>query len=639
MADTISNKTEQTAADVAAADLSITVDVSAGQLGTKKIKEGNVALAHKILRYFADTGDDDAYVISTGLSLSTLTAGMSFTLKPTTANTGACTLAIDSVAAVAIKVANSVGLRDPFDNEIAAGSLAVLTYNGTYFVLENPQRPAFITAAVLPTFDENKYPDGTFHYLSSGNLFRSNGIEWKFFNKLTDIYDVDRTLIFGHRGCAKSRPENTLLAFETAIQGGADGIELDVRLTQDDKLIIMHDETTGRTADEDLTINAEVYSRLRQLDAGSWFSSDYAGEKIPLLSDVFEKFGNTTKYFIEIKDRGMRTGKLICELIDKFCLWDNCILYYVFNANDDFDIVDYLNDTVFPTLKKSIPIFANTASIAIIPDVASIVSKNVSGIFFGAVNDFPKIYSDDDIATLQNANVKFALAQTLSPTAELLHFIINWGVTPDIYVTDSPTLVKHVLIDKIPLSQNGKPFFTLTTPSLNEGINYSSAITIDTSAKTATWGNKTQSGKRLITSCLGVPSNHFKVDFNVTFTDYNDTGRWFAVNICKKDDSFNDYAEYQCLQRFNGSLEIYRKADYPTGGNVVQAIQANSALTLATKYAMRVTVTATTITFENVTNGWSVTLTDSELPREGFVEFFTDKVEGVIDGIIVTDLS
>lgn len=134
----VSTKTELTAAEIAAADLFMAIDASAGTSGTKRLKAMAAALGLSKLSFFEDTGGDDAFVISTGLSLASLTAGFAFALKVTTGNTGACTLTVDEVAAKSIKVVDASGVRDPLTGEIAAGMTALLSYNGTYFILMNP---------------------------------------------------------------------------------------------------------------------------------------------------------------------------------------------------------------------------------------------------------------------------------------------------------------------------------------------------------------------------------------------------------------------------------------------------------------------------------------------------------------------
>ncbi len=96
------------------------------------------------------------------------------------------------------------------------------------------------------------------------------------------------TQIIAHRGSKGTRPENTLAAFNAAIDDGADGIETDVHLSKDGHLIIMHDELVDRTTNGSGQIQDLTLAELRQLDAGSWFDAQYAGETIPTLDEVVQ---------------------------------------------------------------------------------------------------------------------------------------------------------------------------------------------------------------------------------------------------------------------------------------------------------------------------------------------------------------
>ncbi len=101
-------------------------------------------------------------------------------------------------------------------------------------------------------------------------------------------------LIIGHRGASGDAPENTLGAFELALQLGADGIELDVRLTADGQVVVIHDATVERTTDGVGAVSNLTWAELQALDAGS-------GQSIPSLDEVFESFGRSMLYNIEIK--------------------------------------------------------------------------------------------------------------------------------------------------------------------------------------------------------------------------------------------------------------------------------------------------------------------------------------------------
>lgn len=94
------------------------------------------------------------------------------------------------------------------------------------------------------------------------------------------------TKIFAHRGSKGTHPENTLPAFKEAINIGADGIELDVQLTKDQKLVVIHDNTVDRTTDGSGEITDFTLEELKGLDAGSWFNSAFKGERIPTFDEV-----------------------------------------------------------------------------------------------------------------------------------------------------------------------------------------------------------------------------------------------------------------------------------------------------------------------------------------------------------------
>lgn len=94
------------------------------------------------------------------------------------------------------------------------------------------------------------------------------------------------TKIIAHRGSRINRPENTLAAFEEALRVGADGIELDVQLSKDGQLVVIHDETLERTTSGKGWVKDYTLAELQQVDAGSCFGEEWSGEKIPSLRQV-----------------------------------------------------------------------------------------------------------------------------------------------------------------------------------------------------------------------------------------------------------------------------------------------------------------------------------------------------------------
>jgi glycerophosphoryl diester phosphodiesterase len=109
-----------------------------------------------------------------------------------------------------------------------------------------------------------------------------------------------RPLIFAHRGASVTAPENTLAAFLLALEQGADGIELDAKLTADGEVVVIHDQTVNRTTDGSGRVNQLTLAQLRHLDAGIRKGIVFKGQKIPTLAQVFEAVGNKLIINIEL---------------------------------------------------------------------------------------------------------------------------------------------------------------------------------------------------------------------------------------------------------------------------------------------------------------------------------------------------
>lgn len=132
---------------------------------------------------------------------------------------------------------------------------------------------------------------------------------------------------FAHRGFSSRAPENTLAAFRLAAQLPIAGIELDVQLTKDNKVIVIHDEMVDRVTNGRGFVKDSTYEELSKLDAGSWSSKEYAGERLPLLEEVFELYkDNSLKIIIELKTAAIEykgieeeVNRLIehCNMVDR----------------------------------------------------------------------------------------------------------------------------------------------------------------------------------------------------------------------------------------------------------------------------------------------------------------------------------
>lgn len=107
--------------------------------------------------------------------------------------------------------------------------------------------------------------------------------------------------IIAHRGASEDAPENTLAAMRLAWEQKSDAIELDIRLTRDGQIALLHDATTKRTAGLDKPITELSWDEVCRLDAGRWKDPKWAGERIPLLADVLATVPEGKRAFVELK--------------------------------------------------------------------------------------------------------------------------------------------------------------------------------------------------------------------------------------------------------------------------------------------------------------------------------------------------
>ncbi|MCA1567126.1 MAG: glycerophosphodiester phosphodiesterase [Acidobacteria bacterium] len=136
--------------------------------------------------------------------------------------------------------------------------------------------------------------------------------------------DSNLPLIIGHRGASAVAPENTLTAFERALDDGADGIEFDVRLARDGVPVVIHDATLRRTAGIDAQIAALSSSDLSSIDVGSWFNrrrparalAAYTRETVPTLARVFETVAPRCRLlYVELKCDAQETTSLVERVV------------------------------------------------------------------------------------------------------------------------------------------------------------------------------------------------------------------------------------------------------------------------------------------------------------------------------------
>ena len=112
-------------------------------------------------------------------------------------------------------------------------------------------------------------------------------------------------LAIAHRGASGYAPENTLAAFRRAVALGVSFIETDLQLTRDAHFVAIHDDTFDRTTTGRGAVQQMTLAEVRRLDAGSWFGSEFIGERVPTLSEILEfSAKNDVVFYLELKPSG-----------------------------------------------------------------------------------------------------------------------------------------------------------------------------------------------------------------------------------------------------------------------------------------------------------------------------------------------
>jgi len=127
-------------------------------------------------------------------------------------------------------------------------------------------------------------------------------------NPHLDLSRFSNPLLIGHRGYPARFPENTLASFRGAIEAGCDMIELDVTITKDRRIVVIHDDTLDRTTAGKGPVRDRSFEEIRRLDAGGWFDPRFSAERVPELSEVLDLTAGRCLLNIEIKASAFEAG-------------------------------------------------------------------------------------------------------------------------------------------------------------------------------------------------------------------------------------------------------------------------------------------------------------------------------------------
>lgn len=157
-----------------------------------------------------------------------------------------------------------------------------------------------------------------------------------------DIYgwNADAPLVIAHRGASSVAPENTMPAFVQALELGSDAVEMDLKFSRDEALIVHHDQTLDRTTNGSGKVSEAEWVELKKLDAGSYHGQAFAGVRIPLLEEVFDELGDKLLYNLELTEYGRPFTQLVDKvvaMVDRFHLGAH-VLYSSFNPVELFRV-------------------------------------------------------------------------------------------------------------------------------------------------------------------------------------------------------------------------------------------------------------------------------------------------------------
>jgi len=244
------------------------------------------------------------------------------------------------------------------------------------------------------------------------------------------LESLPQPIIFAHRGASAHAPENTLAAFELALEQQADGIELDVKLSADEKVVVHHDPTLDRTTDGTGRIQTFPLAELKKLDAGSFFSEKYRGEKIPTLDEVFEVVGKRTFINVELtnyKTPGDQLVEAVCILIKKHNMQKR-VLFSSFLARNLSKAGSYLPDV--------------PRGLLALPKILGTWARSF-GFSFGkyqALHPFVKDVTQQEVARVHRLNRRVHV-WTVNDERDMRR-LFSWGV--DGIFTDDPQLARRV---------------------------------------------------------------------------------------------------------------------------------------------------------------------------------------------------
>jgi glycerophosphoryl diester phosphodiesterase len=151
-------------------------------------------------------------------------------------------------------------------------------------------------------------------------------------------------VVAAHRGLKSEYPENTLLAFQKALELGVDMLEFDLRLSKDGVIMVIHDETLDRTTNSSGPVSDYTWAELKQLDAGGWFGPTFEGLKIPTLEELCSLLTSYPDVLLNVEVKPSPDAKIVADkavaMLEESGYLPRCV-FTCFDA----EIIAYIHDT------------------------------------------------------------------------------------------------------------------------------------------------------------------------------------------------------------------------------------------------------------------------------------------------------
>ncbi|MBB3140505.1 glycerophosphodiester phosphodiesterase [Halomonas organivorans] len=277
--------------------------------------------------------------------------------------------------------------------------------------------------------------------------------------QLADLQDFQ---VIAHRGASGYAPEHTWPAYEKAREMGADYLELDLHMSADGKLMVIHDDTLDRTTDGEGKVKDHTLEELKALDAGSWFNQAhpeqaddaYAGAEMLTLDEVIDRYGTDVRYYIETKspERYPELQRALVETLEAEGLVESGSVVIQSFSQDSLQQVHALNADI--PLVQLVWYYPEEDGdglaewTGVTPDPAEISDADFQDIADYAVGIGPNVtYEGEDVIDASFVEQAHANGLLVHPYTindpEQMQRLLDWGV--DGMFTNFPDRLKEVV--------------------------------------------------------------------------------------------------------------------------------------------------------------------------------------------------